>query len=274
MGIGAAVALKCAAEGASVIIAARHEDDLKKTLLDLPRPNGSMHEHELLVLDVSDNKSVEKTAKEIEKRFGSINGLVNCAGIYGPIGKTGEINPEEFEKAIRTNFLGVFFMCRAFLPLLLESQKGKIVNLAGGGGTCSFPNYSAYAVSKVSVIRFTENMALEYSGQIDANSVAPGFVLTRLHNQTIEAGGKSHLPFLEKTKKEISEGGVPPEKAANLISFLLSEKSDGISGKTISAPWDPWEKPEFQTRLKTDPDFCVLRRIDDFKFSKKIDLSP
>lgn len=156
------------------------------------------------------------------------------------------------------------------LPLLKRSKKiGKIVNLAGGGGTGPFPNYSAYAASKVSVIRFTENLSLEYAGKINVNAVAPGFVATRIHAQTLKAKGKAGKAFLEKTKKEIEQGGISPEKAADLASFLLSDNSNGISGKVISAPWDPWENPHFQNRLKTDPDFCALRRIDDIKFFKK-----
>ncbi len=92
----------------------------------------------------------------------------------------------------------------------------------------------------------------------------------RLHQDTLEAGPESATKsFFENTKKQIEGGGAPPEKAANLTVFLLSSESDGITGKFISAPWDPWENKEFQNRLKSDKDFATLRRIDDKMFFKK-----
>ena len=76
--------------------------------------------------------------------------------------------------------------------------------------------------------------------------------------------------FYENTKKQIIEGGVPSEKAAALTVFLLSENSDGITGKFLSAPWDPWVDKTFQKRLKEDNDLATLRRIDE-KYFKKLE---
>ncbi|MFQ5585179.1 MAG: hypothetical protein ACE5GL_12160 [Calditrichia bacterium] len=70
------------------------------------------------------------------------------------------------------------------------------------------------------------------------------------------------------TKKQIESGGVPPDKAASLVAFLLSDKSNGITGKFISAPWDPWENEEFQERLKNNGDLATLRRIDNKYFKR------
>ena len=104
---------------------------------------------------------------------------------------------------------------------------------------------------------------------VDINCVAPGFVITRLHNETLAVGSEAAgNNFYENTKKQIEKGGVPPEKAANLTSFLLSSKSDGITGKFISAPWDLWEAEEFRNLLKCDKDFATLRRIDNKNFYK------
>ena len=76
--------------------------------------------------------------------------------------------------------------------------------------------------------------------------------------------------FYENTKKQIEEGGVPPEIAAELTIFLLSEDADGITGKFLSAPWDPWQDKTFQEKLREDNDLATLRRIDD-KYFKKTD---
>ena len=121
-------------------------------------------------------------------------------------------------------------------------------------------------------MRFTENLALELNeDNFNINCVAPGFVITRLHQETIKAGYiTAGNAFYETTKKQIESGGVPAEKAASLIIYLLSDDSNGITGKFISAPWDEWSKKKFQNLLRNDKDFATLRRIDNKTFYKKI----
>jgi len=220
---------------------------------------------------VAELLEVREFAKWCDSENFEITGLVNCAGIYGPIGKTSDSMMEDFIYTIRVNFLGTVQMCSVFAPLMKADIKKKIVNLSGGGAASPFPHYSAYATSKIAIVRFTENLALELSDEgVDVNSVAPGFVITRLHQETIEAGKASAGEhFYENTKKQMDSGGIPPEKAADLCSFLLSNKSDGISGKFLSAPWDPWRDEEFLDALRNDPDLATLRRIDNKFFVRK-----
>lgn len=266
MGIGYAVAKRCAAAGAKLVLISRHADDLQRIGPTLD--NGP---HDIYPLDVSRADLVEKFANEMSLRYEHVDGLINCAGVYGPIGKTGDILPSEFAEAIQINLLGTFHMCHSLLPLLRKSPRGKIVNYSGGGAASPFPNYSAYAVSKVGIVRLTENMAVEYASEgIDINAIAPGFVVTRLHQQTLEAGAKAGEEFLKTTRSEIEKGGVPAEKAAELTSFLMSSQSDGISGKFISAAWDPWKEESFLAVLKTEKDFATLRRIDNRTFHKRV----
>lgn len=269
LGIGREIAKKCASEGATVIIAARGEKDLIKTLNELNKIADTPHQ--FYAVDVGKSEEVKGFAHFCSEQFSEIHGLVNCAGVYGPIGKTTKVNMDEFSAAIQTNFLGTVFMCHAFAHLLRSKTRKKIVNYSGGGAAGPFPRFSAYATSKAAIVRFTENLALELSGEgFDVNCIAPGFVATRLHQDTLEAGPElATESFFENTKKQIESGGVPPEKAAVLTSFLLSDASDGITGKFLSAPWDPWQEKEFQNRLRTDKDFATLRRIDDKTFFRK-----
>jgi len=265
MGIGYAVAKRCAMDDAKLILISRHEDGLKK--IEPTLENGP---HHVYPLDVGKADLVEKFVTYVDSKYKFVDGLINCAGIYGPIGKTEHVAPLQFAEAIQINLLGTFHMCHSLLPLLRKSPRGKIVNYSGGGAASSFPNYSAYAISKIGVVRLTENMAIEYASDgIDINAVAPGFVVTRLHKQTLEAGDKAGKNFLEGTKKQIEKGGIPPEKAAELTSFLMSSASDGITGKFISAAWDPWQEESFTALLKEDKDFATLRRIDNKSFYKK-----
>jgi len=267
MGIGFAVAQKCVEEGAHLILISRHTKDLKKAINKI---SGNNKNHMCITLDVSQPENVKEIVETIEKNFNLIDGLVNCAGIYGPIGKLDEINPTEFVEAININLLGTFYMCHHCIPLLKKSKRGKIVNYSGGGAASPFPNYSAYAVGKTAIVRLTENMALEFiNDSIDINAVAPGFVVTRLHKETIKAGKKAGEDFLKKTQEQIDKGGIPADLAARLTVFLLSSESNGITGKFISAPWDPWEDSSFLTRLNSDRDFATLRRIDNKFFLKK-----
>ncbi len=267
MGIGFAVARKCAEEGAHLILISRHRNDLEKAIKKI---NGNSKKHKYFALDVSKSEEVKVTAEIIKKDLLFIDGLVNCAGIYGPIGRIDEINPMEFATTININLLGTFFTCHYFIPLLKKANRGKIVSYSGGGASGPFPNYSGYAVSKTAVVKLTENIAVEFmNDNIDINVIAPGFVVTRLHQETVQAGKKAGEGFLKKTIEQVEKGGVPADLAARLTVFLLSQASDGISGKFISAPWDPWEDKDFLDKLKTDRDFASLRRIDNKFFFKK-----
>jgi len=270
LGIGFEVARKCAAEGARVIISARNINNLKSSIEELKKI--SNRDHHIYRVDVSQYKEVQRFAKWCSERFQEVNSLVNCAGIYGPIGKIYQVDMEKFAEAIQINFLGTVYMCNAFFPLMKSASRKKIVNFSGGGAASPFANFAAYATSKIAIVRLTENISVELKNEgFDVNCVAPGFVITRLHQQTLKAGPDlATQAFYENTKKQIENGGVPAEKAANLTAFLLSSESDGITGKFISAPWDPWQEKDFQKRLRTDNDFATIRRIDDKTFFKKI----
>ena len=269
LGIGLEIAVKAAVAGARVIIAARNEGDLKRALKKVN--NISNSDHHIYQLDVSQCEAVQTFAKWCADRFGAIDGLVNCAGVYGPIGKFSQIDIKKLDETIRINFLGTVYMCHALIPVMKADTRKKIINYSGGGAASPFPNYTAYSTSKIAIVRFTENLALEMSGDgYDVNCVSPGFVITRLHQDTLAAGPDRCPPaFYENTKKQIETGGMPADKAANLTVYLLSEASDGITGKFIAAPWDAWEDEAFQEKLRSDKDFATLRRIDDKSFFKK-----
>jgi NAD(P)-dependent dehydrogenase (short-subunit alcohol dehydrogenase family) len=268
-GIGYVVAEKCVQEGAQVVIAARNKSDLEEATKNLNLISSPPHLQ--YALDVGALNQVRAFAAFVKSQFGEIHGLVNCAGVYGPIGKSTSVDLNAFSDAIQVNLLGTVYMCAEFASLFTTRTRKKIVNYSGGGAASPFPNYSAYAASKAAIVRLTENLSIELmEDEFDVNCVAPGFVITRLHQQTLKAGGKQAGElFYENTKKQIESGGVPPQKAAELTCFLLSRESDGISGKFISAAWDPWNTKEFQDRVRRDADFAVIRRIDDKTFFKK-----
>jgi NAD(P)-dependent dehydrogenase (short-subunit alcohol dehydrogenase family) len=154
-------------------------------------------------------------------------------------------------------------MCRAVLPHFRARCYGKIVNLSGGGATSPRPRFSAYAASKAAVVRLTENLAQELAGAgIFLNAIAPGAVNTRMLEEVLEAGPARVGEVAYKDALEQKEsGGTPAQEGAALCVMLLAGESDGITGRLISAIWDPWESlPDLKNELMKS-DIYTLRRI-------------
>jgi NAD(P)-dependent dehydrogenase (short-subunit alcohol dehydrogenase family) len=165
-------------------------------------------------------------------------------------------------QAIEVNLLGSVLLCRAVLPHFRANRYGKIVQLSGGGATNPLPKISAYAASKAAVVRLAESLAEEVrEDNIDINSIAPGALNTRLLDEVLDAGPEAvGEAFYARSLKQKQEGGAPMERAAELAVFLASAASDGITGKLLSALWDPWEQlPKHRQELQTD--IYTLRRI-------------
>jgi len=212
--------------------------------------------------DVTQEKYVDALVRSTLARFEKIDILVNNAGVYGPIGPAWEVDPVEWQTAVTTNLAGAFLVCRAVVPILIRAGRGKIVNMSGGGAATPFPRYTAYAVSKAALVRFTETLALELTDHnIQVNAVAPGFVATSLHQQTLEAGERAGAEFFRKTKEELARGGVNAAIPAALVAFLASEGSDRITGKFISGVWDDWASFGQHLEEIAATDIYTLRRI-------------
>jgi NAD(P)-dependent dehydrogenase (short-subunit alcohol dehydrogenase family) len=147
---------------------------------------------------------------------------------------------------------------------------GKIVNFSGGGATGSRPHFSAYACAKTAIVRLTEVLADEVREfHIDVNAIAPGAVNTAMLDELLGAGEMAGSKERSEATKRKEAGGTPPEVPAGLVAFLASDESDGITGKLISAPWDPWNDKGFQEALRANQDLATLRRIDDKYFSAR-----
>ena len=262
-GFGYAIAKKFIEEGASIIICARDKEKLNNAYDKLKKLSNSDQKIICKILDVSIEKDVELFIKESINEFDKIDILVNNAGIYGPKGCIEDVSSKEWIKGIEINLFGIFYSCKYIIPHMKDNKYGKIINLSGGGATNPLPRISSYAASKAAVVRLTETLAEECKDfNIDINAVAPGALNTRLLEEVLEAGpevvGKT---FYERSLKQKENGGAPLDKGASLIVYLASKKSDGITGKLISAVWDPWNGfDKYIEELKTT-DIYTLRRI-------------
>jgi len=260
-GLGYAIARRFAEEGARVCICARSSADIDRTAVEIRNLTGS----EVLssATDVSSETDVRRLASLVEERFGGLDVLVCNAGVYGPKGAIEDIDWDQWTHAIVINLMGTVLCCRAFLPLLRRSKRGKILLLSGGGATKPLPFLSAYAAAKAAVVRFGETLAVELrDAAVDVNSIAPGALNTRLLDEVIEAGAaKVGKAFFEASLRQKQSGGTPLEKGADLCVYLASEAADGITGKLISAVWDPWQQFEEHRSDLDGSDIYTLRRI-------------
>ena len=214
-----------------------------------------------LKCDVSNPTSIKYFVHTSVLSLEHIDILVCNAGIYGPIGAVEDNNWDHWQSTLETNLFGVVNMCRAVIPHMKKQGHGKIIILSGGGATKPMPNFSAYAASKAAVVRFAETIAEELREyNIEVNCVAPGSMNTDFMTTAIAAGPeKSGHEFHERMLKQKQDGGDSIETAAELCLYLASNKSNGITGKLISAVWDNWNNLD-KTKLQTD--MYTLRRID------------
>jgi len=262
-GLGLEISKKYLEAGADLMICARNAGLLEKARQELTAVAGPGQTVVAKAADVARQDDVAALVDGTIGQFGRLDVLVNNAGVYGPKGGIGEVDWLEWVKAIEINLFGSVLMCRAALPHLRAAGRGKIVQLSGGGATNPLPMISAYAVSKAAVIRFIETLAEEErEHRIDVNAIAPGALNTRMLEEILEAGpAKVGVAFHERALKQRDAGGTPLEKGADLAVFLGSSLSDGITGKLISAVWDPWADLLGHLDELTGTDIYTLRRI-------------
>ena len=226
-----------------------------------PLPPGARH----TACDVSDWPALAAAAREVVAAWGQVDALVCCAGVQGAIGPATTLDPAAWSDTVRANLDGTFYSIRAFFAPLTAAKvrRGKIICLSGGGATGPRPNFSAYAVAKTGIVRLVETLAHEWVDlPLDINAVAPGALPTRLTDETLALGpekvGASEYAAALKTA---AQGPAAFDKVCGLVEALLSEGSDGITGRLLSAPWDPWPSlAEHRAELAAS-DVFTLRRI-------------
>ena len=269
-GLGRAIAERFLREGANVVLCARNAKELIATHAALTEqfPEQTVS---IKTCDVSNETQVEELVTFAMGELGSVEALVLNAGVYGPMGPTESVSLDEWRRAMDINLYGVLLPCRALIPSFKEAGRGKIVILSGGGATNPLPNISAYAASKAAAVRLMETLALELKDfHIDVNAIAPGALATRLVDEVIAAGPeKVGAAFFEKNKNWKENGAVPLELGAKLAVYLASAESNGITGKLISAQWDPWaDLQQHQEELAKSDIYCLRRIVPEDRGKK------
>jgi NAD(P)-dependent dehydrogenase (short-subunit alcohol dehydrogenase family) len=262
-GFGLAIAEAYVDAGADVMLCARDAHALEAARVSLSSRAAEGQRVLAEPLDVSDEGACRALVARTLDALPELSILVNNAGVYGPKGPIEEVSLEEWRRSVEVNLFGSVYLAAAVVPHLKRRRYGKVIQLSGGGATNPLPRLSAYAASKAAIVRFMETLAEEVRGEgIDVNAIAPGALNTRLLDEVLEAGPeKVGEAFYSKALQQKAQGGAPLSKGAELAVFLASKRSDGISGKLISAIWDPWaELPQHVEALRST-DVYALRRI-------------
>ena len=260
-GLGAHIAQKLWQCGASLLLVARSQEHLQGVAKGLGTRKGqTVH---TLSDDLSDTKAAERIVVKAREVWARLDGLVNNAGVQGPIGPLWENDWTTWVRTMEINLLAPVNLCREAIPWMRAGGRGSIVSISGGGATSPRPNFTAYGASKVGLVRFSETLAREVeSFGIRVNCVAPGAMNTDMLRGVIEAGAdRAGTAEYERALRRERQGGDPPEQAAELVAFLLSNSSAGISGRLISAVWDPWRDFAAGIERFQDADLYTLRRV-------------
>jgi NAD(P)-dependent dehydrogenase (short-subunit alcohol dehydrogenase family) len=261
-GIGRAIAMAFARQGADLALVARTESELEETA-QMIRAAG--HRVVAVTADVSHREYVERAVSQALETFDRVDVLVNNAGVQPPIGPLWQNDADEWMRAVAVNLFGPMLCIKAVLPGMMERKRGKIVNLSGGGATGPRPNFGAYAASKAALVRLTETLAMELAPyNIQINALAPGAINTRMLDQVLAAGELAGAE-LAQAQRRTERGGASIERAAQLAVFLASADSDGLTGKLVAAPHDDWQTWDAAriAALNESP-WYTLRRIDPF----------
>jgi NAD(P)-dependent dehydrogenase (short-subunit alcohol dehydrogenase family) len=237
-GIGRAIALRFAAEGAAVTVSGTSREHLETTAAEIVSTGGRAL---ALVADVADESAVARMVDATAKQFGRLDILVNNAGIAGPTAAVADTRLEDWEHTLAVNLTGAFLCAKHAIPHLIASQGGRVINITSVAGLIGYALRSPYAASKWGMIGFTRSLAIELGPHgITVNAIAPGST----RGERIDAVVRDRAAALGRTAAEVErefyteanalKRMLDPEEIAATAVFLASEEARGITGDTVS----------------------------------------
>lgn len=263
-GIGAAVARDLAAAGYKVFACSRSLERMQSAFADC-------RDVQFTECDVADEAAVVKFVDFVRSRAPRVDALINCAGTFGAIGPIDRVESQEWLRTVSDNLFGTFLTIKHFLLLLEASSAPRVINMSGGGAFSPFPNFSAYACSKAAIVRLTETLAVELAPRgIAVNALAPGIIPTRAHEATMLAGIERAGSIQYRRTDQLLRNASDPANAARMetvqkcVRTLLSKRFHGLTGKTLSANFDPWSSEVFGAHIDgiTRSELYTMRRTN------------
>jgi 3-oxoacyl-[acyl-carrier protein] reductase len=228
-GIGAEVAVKAAAEGATVAVHYRTAPEAAQQTLARIVEAGAGADADSFAADIAVGAEAEHLVERVIERFGRIDGLVNNAGLT-LVGPFLETTTEEWEAVIRTDLTGSFHTCKAALPSMVERGSGTIVNLASRLGQIGVAETAAYSAAKAGLIGLTRSLAREFGPLgIRVNAVAPGVTITDMTTDLVDS---------EEGRRRLRDSALGrfgrADEVADAVIFLLSDASSLFAGQTLN----------------------------------------
>jgi 3-oxoacyl-[acyl-carrier protein] reductase len=224
-GLGKAIALALAAEGASIAAVARSEEALKETLAAIRATGGVAEPY---ALDVTDDVAVEATVEKIATRFQHVDILVNNAGVTRD-GLLMRMSSEAWDAVIDTNLKGAFHLTKPVGRLMVKQRAGRIINISSVIGLMGNAGQANYAASKAGLIGFSKSVAREFASRsITCNVVCPGFIETDMTRGLSEDLRKKLLERIPLQRLG------QPEDVAGVVTFLCSPAASYITGQILT----------------------------------------
>ena len=237
-GIGRAIALRFAAEGAAVTVCGTGRAHLDATAAEIVAAGGRAL---AFVADVADEAAVKRMIDTTVARFGQLDILVNNAGIAGPTAPVADARCEDWERTLAINLTGAFLCAKHAIPLLVAAGEGRIINITSIAGKIGYALRAAYAASKWGMIGLTRSLALELGERgVTVNAIAPGST----RGERLAGVMRDRAAALGRTPADIEreffvgptalKRMVEPEEIAATAVFLASDEARNITGETIA----------------------------------------
>lgn len=236
LGIGRAISLAFASEGAMVVVAARTLARLKEVADEINSKGGKAI---AMAVDIANEIKIKEMVARTVEEYGRIDVLVNNAGISGPTSNIAEMELDKWNEVLSINLTGAMLCSREVLTNMIARKSGNIINISSVGGMSGFPMRSPYCVSKMGVIGLTETMAIEVGDyNIRVNCISPGAVRGDRILNAAQAKGKAlgiqYEEVLERLTKDYSlKRLIELSEVANAAVFLASEDASAITGHTL-----------------------------------------
>jgi len=227
-GIGRAIAITYAQEGAKVVVADINEEHADETVKLILESGGDAFKVKADSSKADENK---RLIEAVVEKYGRLDIACNNAGMGGPAKPTGAYEPDEWDRVIALNLNGVFYACKYELEQMEKNGGGTIINIASIHGQVAAPNSPAYTASKHAVVGLTKNIAVEYAQKnIRCNAVGPGYIETPLLSANLNPEAMKAIA----AKSPLNRLGTAQE-IADLVAFLSSDKSSFTTGSYIIA---------------------------------------
>lgn len=226
-GIGEASAKAFAKEGANVAVVGRNEESGQKIVKEITETNGKAI---FIKMDVTKEKDVKNGIKKIVDRFGTIDILLNSAGIHDGYKDVTQADEESFDKIWEVNVKGVFLVTKEVIPMMVEKGKGAVITIGSQGSFVAGPGGIAYVTTKHALVGFNKQLAFDFGAKgIKANLIAPGFIKTPM-TEDIDDPRLKDIP---------AQRAGTPNEVAFVAVFLASDDSNYMQGSevTIDGGW-------------------------------------